>query len=110
MINLVPHSYIEQEGLHGPSSSQQISFMDLGFSVGPSTVSGWMRHLCGGFLSDVSSLLCCVLGRRLKGAAHSKNGEDEHLPTVWRPGEPEERAGNKEGILELGSARNHCKN
>lgn len=74
------------------------------------TASGWMRHLCGGFLSDVSSLLCCVLGRRLKGAAHSKNGEDEHLLTVWRPGEPEERAGNKEGILELGSARNHCKN
>lgn len=106
VINLVPHSCI---ALHGQSSSKQISLMDDGFSVGLLCNSQSKHRPCAGFLSDVCSRLCCLLGRRPKGAAHSKNGEEEHLLTAWRPGE---RAGNKEGILEAASAvsRNHCKN
>lgn len=67
---------------------------------------------CGGFLSHSSSRLCSVLGRRLKGVVHAKNGEEEHPLTAWGPGEPGERGRSREAFSEPGSAATgrHCKN
>lgn len=64
------------------------------------------------FRSHFCSLLCCVPGRRLKGVAQAKNGEEEHPLTAWGPGESGERSGNNGAVLEPGSAasRPHCKN
>lgn len=92
MINLVPHSYIEPESMVKPLNMEKYAYIYL--------------------LSHFLSHLCCVLGRRLKGVAQAKNGEEEHPLTAWGPGEPGERSGNNGAVLEPGSAasRPHCKN
>lgn len=92
VINLVPHSYIEPESMVKPLNMDKDTYIYL--------------------LSHFLSHLCCVLGRRLKGVAQAKNGEEEHPLTAWGPGEPGERSGNNGAVLEPGSAasRPHCKN
>lgn len=42
------------------------------------------------------------LGRRLKGAGQTKNGEEEQQLVAWGHGEREERARNKDGVFEPG--------
>ncbi|XP_034454599.1 androgen receptor-like isoform X2 [Hippoglossus hippoglossus] len=43
-------------------------------------------------------------GRRLKGAAQTRNGEEEQPFAAWRPGDRQERSGKKDVILDPGSA------
>lgn len=42
-----------------------------------------------------------IVGRRLKGAGQTRNGEEEQQPTAWGPGEREER--KKDVIPEPGN-------
>lgn len=45
-----------------------------------------------------------ILGRRLKGAGHTRNGEEEQPLAPWGLGERGERAGKRDVILASGSA------
>ena len=43
------------------------------------------------------------VGRRLKGAGQTRNGEEEQRPAAWGHGEREGRTGRKYVTLELGN-------
>lgn len=52
----------------------------------------------------LSSCLWWILGRKLKGAAQTRTGEEQHPLALWGPAEQGERSRMKDVILEPGSA------
>lgn len=46
----------------------------------------------------------CVVGRRLKGAGQTRNGDEEQHPAAWTHREREDRVGRKDVSLEPGNA------